>query len=45
MIKVILNHWDGSQSEANVSLDAKLLNLADTFCVESVEIVDVPPRN
>lgn len=42
MMVVQLNHWDGTTSETNVSLTAKLLDLSLTFCVESVEILSVP---
>jgi len=42
MIRVQLNHWDGTTSETNVSADAKLLDLSMTFCCESVELLEVP---
>jgi hypothetical protein len=41
MFVVQLNHHDGSVTEVNVSLDARLCDLSISFCVESVEIVQV----
>jgi hypothetical protein len=41
MMRVQLNHHDGSTSETNVPLNAKLLDLSLIFCVDSVEVIEV----